>query len=152
VARSTIGEIDRLVHALRDDASQQPEPADPAALDELLDQHRAAGLAIATDLRGPRRELPRSVAWATYRILQEALTNAARHGRGSADVVVWFQPQAVEIKVTNPVATNWAGSGGGHGIVGMRERAMVLGGTLETRAGDGTFSLYARLPYSQAAA
>jgi signal transduction histidine kinase len=152
VARSTIGEIDRLVHALRDDASEQPEPADPAALDELLDQHRAAGLAIATDLRGPRRELPRSVAWATYRILQEALTNAARHGRGRADVAVWFQPHAVEIKVTNPVATNGSGSGGGHGIVGMRERAMVLGGTLETRAGDGTFSLYARLPHSQAAA
>jgi signal transduction histidine kinase len=151
VARSTIGEIERLVRALRDGPAEQ-EPADPAALDELLDQHRTAGLAIATDLRGPGRPLPRSVAWATYRILQEALTNAARHGRGSADVAVWFQPHVVEIKVTNPTAANGAAPSGGHGIVGMRERAMVLGGTLETQAGDGTFSLHARLPYGQAAA
>jgi signal transduction histidine kinase len=152
VARSTIGEIDRLVHALRDDPTEQPEPADPAALDELLDQHRAAGLVIATDMRGPSRELPRSVAWATYRILQEALTNAARHGRGRADVAVWFQPHAVEIKVTNPAAATAAPSGSGHGIIGMRERATLLGGTLETRAHDGTFRLHARLPLGQAAA
>lgn len=151
VARATIGEIDQLVHALRDDTAGQV-PADPAALDELLDQHRAAGLAIATDLRGPGRPLPRSVAWATYRILQEALTNAARHGCGSADVAVWFQPHAVEIKVTNPTTTNGSAPGGGHGIVGMRERATVLGGTLQTHAGNGTFSLHARLPYGQAAA
>jgi signal transduction histidine kinase len=152
VARATIGEIDRLVHALRDYPPGQPEPADPAAIDELLDQHRAAGLAIATDLRGPGRPLPRSVAWATYRILQEALTNAARHGCGTADVAVWFQLHAVEIKVTNPTAPNGSEPGGGHGIVGMRERATVLGGTLETHAGNGTFSLHARLPYGQAAA
>src|SRR6266487_4570174 len=152
VARSTIGEIDQLVHALRDDAPGQPAPADPAAVDELLDQHRAAGLAITTDLRGTRGELPRSVAWATYRILQEALTNAARHGRGSADVSVWFQPHVVEIKVTNPIAMNGSAPSGGHGIVGMRERATVLGGTFETHADDGTFSLRARLPHSQAAA
>jgi signal transduction histidine kinase len=152
VARATIGEIDRLVHALRDDTPGQPEPADPAAIDELLDQHRAAGLTVATDLRGPRRELPRSVAWATYRILQEALTNAARHGRGSAEVAVWFQPDAVEITVTNPAATNAQAPGGGHGLVGMRERASLLGGTLDTQAGNGTFRLHARLPHSQAAA
>ena len=92
------------------------------------------------------------MAWATYRILQEALTNAARHGRGSADVAVRFQPDAVEITVTNPAAVNGSAPGGGHGIVGMRERATVLGGTLETQASDGTFSLHARLPHSQAAA
>ena len=151
VARGTIGEIERLVRALRDDAPAPPEPADPAALDELLDQHRATGLTITTDLRGPLRALPRSVAWATYRILQEALTNAARHGRGSADVAVWFQPHAVEIKVTNPAAANGSASGSGHGIVGMRERATVLGGTLEAHADDGTFCLHARLPHSQGA-
>jgi signal transduction histidine kinase len=152
VARATIGEIDRLVHALRDDTPGQPEPADPAAaIDELLDQYRAAGLVIATRVRGSRHPLPRSVAWATYRILQEALTNAARHGRGSADVAVWFQPDAVEITVTNPAA-DWQAPGGGHGIIGMRERASLLGGTLDTQAGDRTFRLHARLPHSQAAA
>jgi signal transduction histidine kinase len=84
VARSTIGEIDQLVDALRDDVPGQQMPADPAALDELLDQHRTAGLIIATDLRGPRRALPRSVAWATYRILQERRAPRPRQrGRGS---------------------------------------------------------------------
>jgi signal transduction histidine kinase len=152
VARGTIGEIDRLVHALRDNPPGQSEPADPAALDELLDQHRAAGLALVTKVRGTPRDLPRSVAWATYRILQEALTNAARHGRGSADVAVWFQPGAVEITVTNPAAANGSPPGGGHGIAGMRERATVLGGTLDVQANDGTFCLHARLPHGQAAA
>jgi signal transduction histidine kinase len=84
--------------------------------------------------------------------LQEALTNAARHGSGSADVAVWFQPNAVEIEVTNPAATNGQSSCGGHGIVGMRERAAVLGGTLETQAGEGVFRVRARLPHSEAAA
>jgi signal transduction histidine kinase len=162
VARATIGEIDGLVRALRDGDSGQPEPADPAALGELLDQHRAAGLEIATELRGERVPLPRSVAWATYRILQEALTNAARHGSGSADVAVWFQPDAVEITVRNPAAGPTAAANGrggaagpatgGHGIVGMRERAAILGGTLETRADDGVFRLHARLPHGKVAA
>jgi len=146
VARDTIGEIDRLVRALREDDGDEPVPADPAAIEELVEHHRAAGLRVATALRGPRRSLPRSVAWAAYRILQEALTNAARHGRGHADVAVDFGPEAVEITVTNPAGTAAAPAGGGHGIVGMRERATLLGGTLETGRENGTFRLYARLP------
>ncbi|MFB9237665.1 sensor histidine kinase [Plantactinospora siamensis] len=156
VARGTIEEIDRLVHALRaGDADGTPEvPADPAALEELLDAHRADGLRIATDLRGTRVALPRSVAWAAYRILQESLTNAARHGEGSAAVTVAFSPAEVEISVSNPVravrapAENPAGRSG-HGIVGMRERATLLGGSLDVRVTDGTFRLRASLPYEE---
>jgi signal transduction histidine kinase len=154
VARDTIGEIDGLVRALRVERAgevggdgAEPVPADPAAIEELVERHRAAGLRIATDLRGPRRPLPRSVAWAAYRILQEALTNAARHGRGQAQVAVEFGPEVLEITVTNPVG-GAAGPGGGHGIVGMRERASLLGGTLETSRRSGTFRLYARLPHA----
>ncbi len=149
VARGTIDEIDRLVRALRDD-DPEPAPADPAAIDELLDRHRSNGLAIATDVRGSRQGLPRSVAWAAYRILQEALTNAARHGHGSAEVAVVFQPDAVEIAVSNPTTSTRSTHGGGHGIVGMRERANLLGGTLQAQAEDGTFRLHARLPHSPA--
>ena len=150
VARATIGEIDQLVQALRDDNGPEPPvPADPAALHDLLEHHRAGGLTIATDVRGQRRGLPRSVTWAAYRILQEALTNAARHGRGSADVAVWFEPDAVEITVTNPTA-NSSLPGGGHGIVGMRERATMLGGTLQAHADNGIFRLHAELPHSKA--
>jgi signal transduction histidine kinase len=144
VATDTIGEIDRLVRVLREDDGREPVPADPAAIEELVDRHRAAGLRIATDLRGSRAVVPRSVAWAAYRILQEALTNAARHGRGHADVRVQFGTEAVEITVTNPAGVGEPG--GGHGIVGMRERASLLGGVLETGQRAGTFRLYARLP------
>ncbi|WP_020574220.1 sensor histidine kinase [Actinopolymorpha alba] len=162
LARETVGEIDQLVRALREDDRTEPAPpADPAALEELLERHRASGLALVTDLRGPRPALPRSVAWASYRILQEALTNAARHGRGSAEVAVGFGPGAVEITVTNAVAAGPAGpavpavpngpvrEGGGHGIVGMRERATLLGGTLEAGIERGIFRLHAHLPYSE---
>jgi signal transduction histidine kinase len=156
VARGTLGEIDRLVRALRDDGvGEPPAPADPAAFEELLERYRAGGLTISTDLRGSRRALPRSVAWAAYRILQEALTNATRHGRGSAVVAMRFEPGGVEITVTNP-----AGAARreprpdriGHGIVGMRERASLLGGTLDAVADPhGTFRLHARLPLDRAA-
>ena len=147
VARDTIGEMDRLVRALRGDHGSEPlAPVDPTGLEDLVQCHRADGLSITADLRGTRRALPRSVAWAAYRILQEALTNAARHGRGSADVVVWFKPSVVEIMVSNPAEPTQS-QGGGHGIVGMRERAALLGGSLEASASDGVFNIRARLPY-----
>jgi signal transduction histidine kinase len=147
VARETIGEIDRLVRALReDDVATPPVPTDPGALHDLVDRHRAAGLTIAGRLEDPRRPLPPSVSWAAYRILQEALTNAARHGTGSADVAVTYRPDAVEITVTNPTAPNGATPGGAHGIVGMRERAALLGGRLDAAAHRGMFRLHARLP------
>ena len=155
VARTTIGEIDDLVRALREDAGMElPVPADPAALDELLAHHRAGGLALVTDVRGAHRRLPRGVAWAAYRILQEALTNAARHGPGTAEVAVSFEAGVVDITVTNPAmkggGTSGTAPGGGHGIVGMLERATLLGGTLQARAEDGVFRLHASLPHTTA--
>jgi signal transduction histidine kinase len=150
VARTTIGDIDRLVRALREDAATDPVPADPGAIDELVERHRTGGLRIDSEVRGPRRALPRSVAWAAYRILQEALTNAARHGGGSAQVAVQFGQSAVEITVTNPAGMHGSAPTGGHGIVGMRERAVLLGGTLEADRAGGRFRLHARLPYAEA--
>jgi signal transduction histidine kinase len=157
VARGTISEIDRLVRALRDDGDGEPPvPADPAALEELLAHYRASGLTLVTDVRGKHQGVPRGVAWAAYRILQEALTNAARHGPGSAQVAVSFEPHAVEITVSNPTVNGSLRGGhsapapaGGHGIVGMRERATLLGGTLQAQAEHGLFRLHARLPHTQ---
>lgn len=148
VAREMIGEIDRLVRALRDDrGAPVGAPSDPAAIDELLERHRSAGLRVSGGMSGSADCLPRSVAWATYRILQEALTNALRHGDGTADIVVDFCADAAAITVVNPARTNGHASRGGHGIVGMRERAALLGGTLEAGRAGGSFRLHARLPY-----
>ena len=94
VARETVGEIDQLVGVLRDDPSSpgvEPPPG-VAALDALVERHRAAGLEVTCTVRGDSRALPPSVDRGAYRILQEALTNAARHGDGSAQVEVTVGP------------------------------------------------------------
>lgn len=147
VARETITDIDKLVRALRED--EPPPPANPAALEELLHRYRENGLEIDSEVSGQGTTLPRSVAWAGYRILQEALTNAYRHGPGSAYVALSFEPHAMEITVTNPTNGYRAKLNGGHGIIGMRERATLLGGTLETLADQGIFRLHARLPFHE---
>jgi signal transduction histidine kinase len=99
---------------------------------------------------GPRRPLAPAADQAAYRIIQEALTNAALHGEGSADVEIDFAAGAVEIIVTNPTESAAIGRpGGGHGIIGMRERAHLLGGSVEATAHDGRFRVRAQLPYTE---
>ena len=131
VARDTLDEIDQLVRALREDLppGEVEPPPGLAALDALAERSRASGLDVTVTVEGSRRPLSPAVDQAAYRILQEALTNAAWHGRGSADVAIEFAPSSLEIAVTNPAAPDSpARDGGGHGIVGMRERAQLLGG------------------------
>jgi signal transduction histidine kinase len=151
VARETVGEIDQLVRALREDGATEAGEVEPppglAALNALAERHRASGLAVVVHIDGARRRLAHSVDRAAYRILQEALTNAARHGRGSAEVDIAFGRQALELAVTNPTSRD-ATPADGHGIVGMRERTALLGGSFEAGAGNGLFRIRARLPYS----
>ena len=153
VARETLGEIDQLVRALREDELSEratgriEPPLGLAALETLAERHRSAGLAVSIHLRGSRRPLPPGLDRAAYRILQEALTNAARHGDGSATVDITFGARALELAVTNPTGPDGAPAAAGHGIVGMRERAALLGGSLEADASNGAFSVRAHLPY-----
>ena len=150
VARETIGEIDVLVRGLRENGlgEQVEPPMGLAALDTLVKRHRSSGLEIDVKRSGRVRPLPRRVDQAAYRILQESLTNAARHGSGPAAVGIDYGDSALELTVSNPTSEATGGSfAGGHGILGMRERATHLGGTLETgRSGEG-FLVCARLPY-----
>jgi len=154
VARETIGEIDHLVRGLRESngsAAVEP-PTGLAALDTLAERHRAAGLRVGVRIDGPARTLSRRLDQAAYRILQESLTNAARHGGGAADVRVHYGSSRLELTVANPVAvTTHAETGGGHGILGMRERAALLGGSLDARREAGRFVVRARLPYEREA-
>jgi signal transduction histidine kinase len=149
VARDTLVEIDQLVHALRENGagSGVEPPPGLAALDTLVGRFRASGLELDVTVEGSRRPLPPAVDQAAYRILQEALTNATRYGAGDADVTVSFGSGAVELDVTNQAPSDGSPPGGGHGIVGMRERASLLGGSLEACASDGVFRVRARLPY-----
>ncbi|HTE60936.1 MAG TPA: histidine kinase [Solirubrobacteraceae bacterium] len=156
VARQTVAEIDQLVAAMREDAAEPDVEPPPglAALDTLLQRHRAAGLDVTSTTHGDRRSLPPGVDRGAYRILQEALTNTARHGNGSAQVDIAFGPSALELTVANPVRTNGTAreSRGGHGLIGMRERAVLLGGSLDTTDRNGRFCVHARLPLTSGGA
>jgi signal transduction histidine kinase len=165
VARGTLEEIDRMVRHLREYGRADEAPAAPLPglrdIDALVERERAAGRPVTTHVEGEARRLPADVDRAAYRIVQEALMNAVKHGSGSADVVVAYGPTALEVSVTNPLrptgvevpligllpANGFPQAGGGHGIVGMRERASLLGGSLEARGEDGVFRVRALLPY-----
>ena len=151
VARQTVEEIDHMVGTLRDSGPGNgvvEAPAGLASLDTLIGHHAAAGLEVTLDASGAPRPLSGAADQAAYRILQEALTNAARHGAGRAHIELAFGDAAVELTVTNPVVVNGAlRSGGGHGLIGMRERATLLGGDFDAERANGTFRVRARIPY-----
>jgi signal transduction histidine kinase len=151
VARETAEEIDQIVGTLREGGPANgavEAPPGLASLETLIAHHAAAGLEVTFDSAGARRPLGGAADRATYRILQEALTNAARHGAGSARIELTFGDAAVELIVTNPVLADGAPrSGGGHGVIGMRERATLLGGDFQAERSNGAFRVRARIPY-----
>lgn len=103
---------------------------------------------MALDTEGVPRTLGGAADQAAYRILHEALTNATRHGAGSATIALVFGDQAVELVVTNPAVNEGVPRpGGGHGLIGLRERATLLGGSLDVERANGAFRIHARLPY-----
>lgn len=101
-----------------------------------------------TDLRrDPARPLASSTDQAAYRILQEALTNAARRGAGTAHIDIRQGNNALNLTVTNPIpGTDSSRRGGDHGIVGMEERATALGGTVAPIEPGRNFVVRASLP------
>lgn len=151
IARHTAEDIDQIVHSLRDDGSidvSQPAPLGLTSLDSLVIHHAENGLQVAVRRIGNPRPLAHPSDQAVYRILQEALTNAARHGTGTAEVELAFRETALELTVTNPIAADGRlRSAGGHGLIGMQERALLVGGTLETRDMNGSFCISAHVPY-----
>lgn len=151
LARHTAAQIDHIVGGLRDrDHLENAVPVPPgvASLGTLVAQHTATGLAVthrATGIPPP----PGSPAdQAIYRTIQEGLTNAARHGTGIVEVTAKFGATAAHITITNPVRGMATGNrnSGGHGLIGMRERITLLGGTLHTSHANGQFRLQATIP------
>jgi signal transduction histidine kinase len=151
IARRTAAEIDQIVGALREPDSASGVTTAPlglASLRSLTAQHAEGGLDVAVVTAGSPRQLRPAVDLAVYRILQEALTNAARHGTGPARVELAFGESTLDVAITNPVrGAAQQLANGGHGLIGMRERATLLGGSFAAARRDGTFSVRARLPY-----
>jgi signal transduction histidine kinase len=138
-----------VLHAGEDLAELAPQPT-LDGLQALVERSGAAGLPVQLRIEGERRELPSGLDLAAYRVVQEALTNALKHGGGSADVLVRFGEDALCLEIADAGhATGDAPrvEGGGHGLVGMRERVRVFGGELHAgpRA-DGGYVVAARLP------
>jgi signal transduction histidine kinase len=153
LARKTVAEIDRIIGALRERGvatGSVDAPPGLASLDTLVGRHAAAGVDVRVASEGEPRRLENAVDQAAYRILQEALTNAARHGAGAANVELVFGEAALELRISNAAsAQNVPRANGGHGLIGMRERATLLGGSLEVERTNGSFSVRARLPYDR---
>nr|WP_281371543.1 sensor histidine kinase [Petropleomorpha daqingensis] len=144
--RQSLGEMRRLLGVLRAPAATTPQPS-LARLPELVDEAAAGGLQVAVTEDGDPVELPLGVQLAAYRIVQEALTNVRRHaGATTAWVHLSQEPGALRIEVTDD-GRGPSGTRTGHGLIGMRERAALYGGTLTTGPGpDGGFRVLAVLP------
>ncbi|GAA2635371.1 sensor histidine kinase [Streptomyces spororaveus] len=154
-ALEALTELRRVLGVLR---SEQPDdPANPhhpqptlGELDGLVDNVRGAGLDVTTEIAGIRRPLTPGVELTAYRIVQEALSNALRHAPGSrVEVGIAYGPRDLHLCVANSAPTRSAppSPGAGHGLLGMRERAGMLGG--ELAAGprpDGGYEVSAVLP------
>jgi len=156
LGRETVEELRSLVGILREpghtDASTAPVPSLSRA-EELVADVRAAGLDVELEVTGTPLELPRALDLSAYRILQEALTNVLRHAPGGhTRVVVDYARDGVDLSVHNDAGRPSgqprlaARATGGHGLVGMRERAQMFGGTLQAGAVDGGFEVRAHLP------
>jgi signal transduction histidine kinase len=147
-ARATLTELRRLLGVLRTDpAALTPQPT-LSDVDDLVASAKAAGLQVQTHILGvPASE---ATGLTVYRIVQEALSNASQHAPGAlVDVAVSASEKDVRVEVTNgaPTGPVVPRTGAGHGLIGMRERVELLGGTLEAGpTPEGGFSVVARIP------
>ncbi len=162
-ALSGLSELRRVLGVLRSD---QPGTAPQPGLEDLpglLDSARAGGVTVTTEVTGSPRPVPDGVDLSAYRIVQEALSNAMRHAPGSTvQLRLFYGEAALIMEIRNDRCGNgaapadraatgperWDGlADGGHGIIGMRERASMLGGHLDARpVANDEFLVTAALP------
>jgi signal transduction histidine kinase len=161
-ARTVLEELGTVLSVLRSSEegesgsapTTQPAPG-LERLDELLATFAAAGLEVRTTTTGPSRDMDRGCDLAAYRIIQESLTNASKHGAdGQAKLTLTSEVSGLTIGVSNLVHMDPAGSLSGiplpvgHGLMGMRERADACGGSMSARQDDrGMFSVIAVIPH-----
>jgi signal transduction histidine kinase len=153
--RAGLAEMRRLIGVLTDDGqagSTAPMPG-LAQLDPLLDTVRSAGLPVEVVRTGAARELAAGADLAAYRVIQESLTNALKHaGPASAVVTLHYAADRVTIEVADDGRGPAAEPGVGHGLIGMRERVGMFGGSLETSARPGGgFVVHAEIPVEEEA-
>jgi len=145
--REALDELDRVLGVLRREDGTDLQPG-LAELPRLMERTAEAGMNVTVRVDPPQPQLPGSIDLSAYRIVQEALTNAFRHGRAaSAAVAVRCDGQRVEVEVRDDGRGPPPGYQPGRGLLGIAERAAVFGGTVEHGGGDeGGFRVQAMLP------
>ncbi len=128
-------EVREVVRVLREDANDEPAPRQPHNLDEIraMESDEAGGPKVTVDMSGPLENLSQPVQQGLYRMAQEAITNATRHAKNArlVQVVVVGSKSDVRLTVLDDGDMPLAGGIDGYGLVGMSERANLLGGTFE---------------------
>ncbi|MFE9694987.1 sensor histidine kinase [Micromonospora sp. NPDC005806] len=150
-SRHAMDDLDHVLGLLRETDSGQPRPPTApqptlARLDRLVADTRAAGLDVDSRISGAVGELPAAVSREGYRIVQEGLTNAARHGRGPVTLRVDVPGEGLEIELVNGLRGATGPGGGGRGLDGMRERVLLLGGRLTAGPDGDRWRVRASLP------
>lgn len=153
-AREALGDVRALLAQLRHSEDEGPQPSF-SDIDRLLKQLRDSGLAIERKQHGASRSLPPGQQMAIYRIVQEALTNVLRHGDPRNEVSVDFiwSTECLEVVISSalgvdvPALVTSGDTPSGHGLAGMRERAVLAGGTLIAEPKDGRFIVTTVLPH-----
>ncbi|SOB82378.1 Signal transduction histidine kinase [Streptomyces sp. 1331.2] len=152
VGRQALNELREILGVLRMDDERPQEPDSLAALPRLVDQSRAAGMAVTLTVSGSRQEFTGEAEQTAYRVVQEGLTNAHKHAGGAqVSVLLAYAPNGVRVSVVNACPGGERGAAqlpsGGNGLVGMRERVIALGGTFSSGPeADGGFRVEAVLP------
>jgi signal transduction histidine kinase len=153
-SRDALAEMRRLLSVLRDedghgdDGRLDPAPG-LADLDDLVAVAARTGVEVELSVEGEPVDLPAGAELCAYRIVQEALTNVRKHAQARrAAVTVRYLPEAIELSVVDDgIGPAKGTAAGGHGIVGMHERAELYGGSVETGpAADGGYRVRAWLP------
>lgn len=148
-ARNGLRDLDHVLGLLREDgaASHTPTPT----LDDvqrLVESSRAAGIDVTAELTGRIDDVPQAVSREAYRIVQESLTNAARHaGRAPVNVSLNVSADELELELTNPLgASRRRSAGGGRGLNGIQERVTSLRGQMSAGPDAGRWRVSVRLP------
>ncbi len=145
--REAARELRETLQALREDVDVPPQGLDQVP--DLVERARTSGLDATLTVEGRRHDVPAAVDRTAYRIVQESLTNIARHaGAATASVRIDYRPDALAIRVDDDgAATPDAAPTPGVGLLGMRERVTALGGRLRAQPrSEGGFTVHAELP------
>ncbi|MGC4868254.1 sensor histidine kinase [Micromonospora sp. DT53] len=154
--RAALTELRHVMGLLSESASDGPESPQPGieGLPELIGRMHDVGVPVRLTVSGEQRPVSPGVGLTAYRVVQEALTNMVRHAPGAAaTVVVEYSAETLRIEVGNTEAGNPAASGatGGRGLIGLRERLALYGGTLRAGAQPGAgYTVEALIPLEEA--